>query len=97
MYVDGQTVIMASAVIALVAAIAGYLLKLYKFVAHQDEQDKRIDALEEKHEKDMSTTDEELTVICYAILACLDGLGQLEAREKLEKHLNQKAHKNFGG
>lgn len=101
MYIDGQVIITAAAVIAAVAAIAGYFLKIYKFVAHQEEQDKRIAALEEKHGKDMSTTDEELTVICYAMLACLDGLGQLganhtvpEAREKLEKHLNQKAHKN---
>ena len=104
MYVDGQTVITAAAVIAAVVAIAGYFIKIYKFVLKQEEQDKRITALEAKHDRDISATDEELSVICYALLACLDGLTQLganhnvpEVRDKLEKHLNQKAHKNFGG
>ena len=41
----------------------------------------------------------ELTLICYGLSACLDGLEQLHcnhtvpiAREKLSKHLNQAAH-----
>jgi hypothetical protein len=41
----------------------------------------------------------EQTVMCYALLACLDGLNQLgangnvsKAREALEKHLNLSAH-----
>ena len=100
MYINGETVITAAAVIAAVAAITGYFIKIYKFVLKQEEQDKRIDALEKKHDRDISTTDEELSVICYSLLACLDGLSQLganhivpEARDKLEKHLNQKAHK----
>lgn len=43
---------------------------------------------------------EENTLMCYALMACLDGLMQLGAnhtvpvaKEKLDKYLNQQAHK----
>lgn len=53
----------------------------------------------EKEAKDMQEIKDELCVLSYAVLATLDGLKQLhcngevtKAHEKLEKHLNQKAH-----
>jgi hypothetical protein len=47
----------------------------------------------------MAESQKERSVICFALIACLDGLiqnganGQVtKAKEMLEKHLNKKAH-----
>lgn len=59
----------------------------------------KISALENLHSKDINGIGEELTLLCYAMTACLDGLSQLganhgvtEAMDKLQKHINKKAH-----
>lgn len=56
---------------------------------------KELDLLKE----DMAESQKERSVICFALIACLDGLiqnganGQVtKAKEMLEKHLNKKAH-----
>lgn len=55
--------------------------------------------LNDMHAEDIRKLNEELCLITYALLACLDGLKQLhcngpvsEAHNKLEKHLNMSAH-----
>ena len=50
-------------------------------------------------EKSDATERKELTLIVYALSACLDGLGQLGAnhtvpvaKDKLDKYINKQAH-----
>lgn len=50
-------------------------------------------------QEEMEESRKERSVICFALLACLDGLIQngangavTKAHERLEKHLNKKAH-----
>ena len=66
-----QTIITTAAVIAAAIAIVGYYNKVYSWVKHQEEQDKRMDRIE----KAAATERKELTLIVYALSACLDGLG----------------------
>ena len=61
--------------------------------------DEALDKLRQKHNEDMETVNTELTVICYGVLAALKGLAEQgcdgpvhEAIDKIEKHLNKKAH-----
>lgn len=58
-----------------------------------------MEATRKKEAEDMKAIKDELCIMSYAMLASLDGLQQLhcngnvtKAHEKLEKHLNQKAH-----
>ncbi len=58
-----------------------------------------MEAARRKEAEDMQEVKDELCVLSYAMLASLDGLKQLKcngevtkAHDKLEKHLNQKAH-----
>ena len=90
-----QTIITTAAVIAAIIAIVGYYNKVYSWVKHQDEQDERMDRIE----KSDATERKELTLIVYALSACLDGLGQLGAnhtvpvaKDKLDKYINKQAH-----
>lgn len=83
-----QTIVTAAAVIAAAAAIGTFVAKLVRWFDRQKEQDREIAAL-----------DDELCLITYGLLACLKGLqeqgcnGPVSAAiEKLEKHINQKAH-----
>lgn len=88
MYVTWQTLITIGAVISALLVIFGLLFKGFNWYKEQQKQSEEI-----KHIK------KENALICYALLACLDGLEQLgcnhsvpTAKEKLEKHLNQQAH-----
>ena len=90
-----QTIITTAAVIEAIIAIVGYYNKVYSWVKHQEEQDKRMD----KIERAAATERKELTLIVYALSACLDGLGQLGAnhtvpiaKDKLDKYINKQAH-----
>jgi hypothetical protein len=60
---------------------------------------KEIEALKIAQNKEASAIEEELCIISYGMLAALNGLRQLhcngevsKAYDKLEKHLNQRAH-----
>ena len=89
MYVTWQTVITAGAVLAAIVAIAKYYNKSYDWVKNQDKQ-----------EKEISTIKEEQELLTFGVLACLKGLKEqlgcdgtvTEAIDKIEKHLNAKAH-----
>ena len=88
---------------AVIIAFVKWLLKQDKQSTDIKELDEKHDndvqMLEEKHDKDIKDVQEELCIVNYAILAALDALkqqgyngGVTEARDKLEKHINKKAH-----
>lgn len=89
MYVTWQTIITVSAVIAAIVAIARYYNKGYDWVKTQNKQEKEINAIK---------TEQEL--LTFGVLACLKGMKEqlgcdgtvTEAINKIETHLNAKAH-----
>lgn len=88
MYITLQSIITAGAVIAAVMAILAYYNKGLRWVDRQNQQDADIKALKD-----------EQTLLTYGVLACLKGLKEqgcngpvTEAINKIDKHLNQKAH-----
>ena len=89
MYINGQTIVAAAAIITAVAALVGYYNKAFTWKKKQDEQDTEIKAVKEEQQ-----------ILTYGILACLKGLKEqgcngtvTEAINKIEKHLNKEAHK----
>ena len=99
MYVDADAIIRTAAVLGAISAIFACLYKLFKWVDNQQEQDKKMEELKLQHEKDIKLIQDEQCVMCWALLATLDGLIQqgangdvTKAYKRLEKHLNQKAH-----
>ena len=83
-----QSIVGAAAIIGAVVAVVNYLRKLFGWFEKQETQDKEIKEIRE-----------EQTLLTYGILACLRGLKEqgcngpvTEAIDKIEKHLNQKAH-----
>ena len=98
-HVDIQTVITAAAFLGALGAIYALVKKAFKRLQKPEELEAEIKALREKHESDMRESNEERQLICFALAACLDGLQQLgcnhsvtEAKTKMDKHLNEKAH-----
>lgn len=94
-----QTLITASAVIAAIGAITAVFAKGVRWVDRQRQQDSEIQALKATHVADMNDIKREQTLMVYGLLACLKGLREqgcngpvTEAINKIEKHLNQKAH-----
>ena len=94
-----QSIITASAVVAAVIALVAYFAKAVRWVDKQNEQDKKIDALEKRHENDMTNTNNELALLVHGVLACLKGLQEkgcngpvTEAINQFEDYLNKKAH-----
>lgn len=82
-------IITAASLITALGVIFGFAFKVHKWYLKQEKQDKEIKQIKEED-----------TLICYALSACLDGLQQLganhtvpDAKEKLDKYLNQQAHK----
>lgn len=89
MYVDAQAVIGAAALLGAVTAILGGLFAVYRWYQRQEEQDEDIKALKE-----------EMCLLTYGVLACLKGLKEqgcngpvTAAIDKIEKHMNQEAHR----
>lgn len=83
-----QSVVGAAAIIGAMVAMVSYLRKLFGWFERQEMQDKEIKEIKE-----------EQSLLTYGILACLRGLKEKgcngpvsEAIDKIEKHLNQKAH-----
>lgn len=94
-----QTIITASAVVAAIIALVGIFAKAVRWMDRQKQQDCDIKALRATHNADMDNMKQEQTLIVYGLLACLKGLKEqgcngpvTEAINKIEKHLNQKAH-----
>lgn len=84
-----QGVITAAALLTACGGIVAVARKLIHWMDRQRAQDEELQEIRE-----------EQCVICYALLACLDGLKQLgangnvtKAHESLDKHINKAAHK----
>lgn len=89
MFVTWQGIVLAGSVVSALGLLVGIILKIHKWYLKQENQDAQIQRMKEEN-----------TLICYALSACLDGLSQLGAnhtvpiaKEKLDKYLNQQAHK----
>lgn len=94
-----QTIITAGAVMAAGIAIAANFAKIVRWMDRQKKQDEDIKTLKATHNSDMDSMKQEQTLIIYGLLSCLKGLKEMgcngpvtEAINKIEKHLNQKAH-----
>lgn len=94
-----QAIVTASAVVAALITLIATFAKAVRWVDRQKKQDADIKALRELHNHDMESMKQEQTLIVYGLLACLKGLKEqgcngpvTEAINKIEKHLNQKAH-----
>ena len=88
MTIDAQTIITAAAVISALGGLLALLMRVSRWVDRQQAQDAEINNIKAEQQ-----------VICYALLACLDGLKQLganghvsKAHDALDKHLNKNAH-----
>lgn len=86
--VTTQTIISAAALVAAIGALIAMYNKGYDFVRRQKEQDRIIQSIQS-----------EQAILTYGVLACLKGLKEqgcdgpvTEAIQKIEKHLNEKAH-----
>jgi hypothetical protein len=97
--VTWQTIITASAVMAAIIALVSLFAKAVRWMDRQEKQDGDIKALRATHVADMDSMKQEQTLIVYGLLACLKGLKEqgcngpvTEAINRIEKHLNQKAH-----
>lgn len=87
--VSADTIITIAAVIGALGVIFGVVFAVYRWYLKQEKQD-----------KDIAHIKEEDTLIVFALFACLDGLQQLGAnhtvpiaKDKLDKYINQRAHK----
>lgn len=94
-----QTIVTAFAVLSAIIGIVTILAKGVRWVDRQKQQDVSIKALHDLHNHDMDSMKQEQTLIIYGLLACLKGLKEqgcngpvTEAINRIEKHLNQKAH-----
>lgn len=100
MTITPQDVITWGTLLGTLGVIVTAIFKLVHWVDRQKEQDKELLEIKESHDHDNQAVEEELTVICFGLLAALDGLKQLgangnvtKAHDALEKHMNKKAHK----
>lgn len=89
MLVTWDTIITAAAVIGAAVTIIKYYNKLHSWVERQNEQ-----------EAELRSVKNEQTLLVYGVLACLKGLKEQgcngpvsDTIDKIEKHLNQEAHK----
>lgn len=94
-----QTIITAGAVLGAVIAIVVNFAKIVRWVDKQKQQTQDIQELRATHNGDMDSMKQEQTLIVYGLLACLKGLKEqgcngpvTEAINKIERHINQKAH-----
>ncbi len=94
-----QSIITAGAVIGAAVAVVAYFAKIVRWVDKQKKQDSDIKTLRDTHMSDMAHMKEEQTLMVYGLLACLKGLKEqgcngpvTEAIDKIEKHLNKRAH-----
>lgn len=89
MVITPQNIITAAALVTAATTLVVTFVKIVRWVDKQKEQSEQIQALKEEQQ-----------ILCYGMLAALDGLKQLgangnvsKAHEALEKHLNSKSHK----
>ena len=93
-YIDLDLIIQLSAAAAAVTAFGAALRRIWLWFARQEEQNAR-----QWHA--IHQSQEEQTLICYGVRACLMGLVEQgcdgpckDALNKLDKHLNKAAHQD---
>ena len=93
MYIDADTIKNIAKLVGSLAVLGGEVVAAYKYIERDKHQSKLIQDIQE-----------EQTLLCYGIKACLQGLAEQgcdgpvhDAVDKLDKHLNQKAHGEVPG
>ena len=93
MYITADTIITAAGVFGALLTISTLIYKVVQWLQEQKKQSKAI-----------AEINDEMCLLTYAVLACLKGIQEQgcngpvsDAVEKVEKHLNQKAHKDYSG
>ncbi|MBR4934357.1 MAG: branched-chain amino acid ABC transporter permease [Anaerotignum sp.] len=88
MLINGDTIIRLAAILGAFATLGTMLYKSFRWMEQQKLQEIEIENIKK-----------EQCIMCYGLLATLDGLKQLgangnvsDAYQRLEKHLNQTAH-----
>lgn len=88
MYIDADVLIKAAGLLGALGVLTGAVIAVYKVVEQNRRQSEIIQAIQD-----------EQTLICYGLKACLSGLREqgcngpvTEALDKLDRHLNRKAH-----
>lgn len=88
MYVSGEELLKLVALLGALGTVGTMLYKVVQWLEQQKRQDKEIEEIKT-----------EQYIMCYGLLATLEGLRQLgangnvtKAHDDLEKHLNQSAH-----
>lgn len=99
MYITVDIIIKAAALLGAVGALWAAVYKIIKWLQKQEGQSREIEGLRKKEGEDIAEIKDELCLLTYGLLACLDGLKQLgangdvtEIHGKIEKHLNEQAH-----
>ena len=89
----------AAALLAAIMALAAAFAGIVRWFDKHKKRDSDIKELRNTHESDMAHMKEEQTLMVYGLLACLKGLKEqgcngpvTEAIDKIEKHLNKRAH-----
>lgn len=97
---SAEDIVAFVALMGAIGAIFGVIFAVYRWYLHQQDQDKVIADLKKEQAEEIAEIKKEQQLLTYGMLACLDGLKQLncdgsvtEARDKLSKHLNTQAHK----
>lgn len=92
MYINANTIIMATSLLTAVVAIFSVVFAAYRWYLKQNRQDEEIEKIKS-----------EQCLLTYGILACLKGLKEqgcngpvTEAIDKIEKHINKQAHDQEG-
>lgn len=89
MYLDAGNIITMASLLSALGAVIGIIITAYKFIEADARQTAAIKRMED-----------EQTLICYGLKGALEGLIERgcngpckDALAKLEKHLNQSAHR----
>lgn len=103
MQITAESIITLSKIIGAAGIICGVVTAFIKWLSKQEKQSEDIEKLHKRHDEDLKSVQEELCVVNYAVLASLDALMQrgyggnvAEAHGKLQKHINNKAHRQKG-
>ena len=100
-------ILITASVITAIATIIGVPIAAYRIqkklkekAISKAEKEKAAKEREDRQDKDINQMKEEFCLVMYGLSACLDGLLQQgcnhsvpDAKEKIDKYLNQRAHK----
>ena len=102
-----SVILTVAAVITASATIIGVPTALFRFqkklkqnAIEKAEKEKRAEERENRQDEDIRQMKDEFCLVMYGLSACLDGLLQQgcnhsvpEVKERIDKYLNQRAHK----